>query len=335
MSLNAPAQSLNVPESDDAYHFADWFGTGHLGAYTEWWYFNVYDTANNVQAIFSYLITNPADMQGGLLRLGFSEMAAVAYTGSGIVTETDVYPAHAFSASYSAANVLIGANSVAVLDSDTYNITGASRDGRISWNLVYHRAAPSWFAAKRFNVAPESWQLMSWLLYMPSAAVSGTLTIDGTAYTVNASGYHDHNWGEWNLTGVPWNWAQYAQPGLSFDLGDFPNKPGGIASIYADGHRFIFNNNQYTLTHTQWAYDSKYGVNYPTQSVFQADNGAAQVALVMNVNQTEGLSAPLPPGTPNAVVYEQTTAYTGQVMFGGSSVSFAGNGFKEYTALLN
>src|SRR3974377_1290599 len=72
LGLNAHGQSLNVPESDDAYHFADWLGTGHLGAYTEWWYFNVFDTANNVQAIFSYLITNPADLKGGVFRLGIA-----------------------------------------------------------------------------------------------------------------------------------------------------------------------------------------------------------------------------------------------------------------------
>jgi len=36
---------------------------------------------------------------------------------------------------------------------------------------------------------------------------------------------------------------------------------------------------------------------------------------------------------PNAIIYEQTASYTGSVSINGSKTSFAGNGFKEYTAL--
>lgn len=74
---------------------------------------------------------------------------------------------------------------------------------------------------------------------MPGANVSGTLTSDGTTYNVNAPGYHDHNWGEWNLNGVPWNWAQYSQPEFAFDL----------------AKDMFFQSGQYTIIHTQWGYD--------------------------------------------------------------------------------
>jgi hypothetical protein len=322
-----------ISESNDAYHFLYWLGTTQPGSYTEWWYFNLYDSSNNVQAIFSYLVTNPASLPGGVSPLGISDMSVVAYTGGGIVTESDLYLAHAFSAAYNKANVQIGSNAIAVIDPDTYQIQGATRDSRILWNLTYRRTAPAWDAAVRFNVAPEPWELMSWLLYMPAAAVSGTLTVDGTSYNVSASGYHDHNWGEWELTGVPWNWAQYSQPGLSFDLGDFPNKPGGIASIAVDGQRYIFQSSQYRLTHTAWAYDSVHNLYYPTQSVFEADNGTARMTLTMTVQSTAELSAPLPASDPNAIIYEQTATYEGQVAIHGRSTSFTGNGFKEYTAL--
>jgi hypothetical protein len=95
-------------------------------------------------------------------------------------------------------------------------------------------------------------------------------------------------------------------------LGDFPNKPGGFASIDVDGNRYIFQNSQYTLTHTEWAYDAVHQVYYPIQSVFQADNGTAQIALTMNVLETDPLAVPLPPGVPNEVVYEQTANFTGR-----------------------
>jgi hypothetical protein len=108
LSLSAHGESQGIPEagisesaislSNDAYHFLYWLGTTQPGSYTEWWYFNVYDSSNNVQAIFSYLVTNPASLPGGVSPLGISDMAVVAYTGGGIVTESDLYLTHVFSA---------------------------------------------------------------------------------------------------------------------------------------------------------------------------------------------------------------------------------------------
>jgi hypothetical protein len=333
LALNAPGQAQNVPEASDAYHFRYWQATANLANYTEWWYFNVYDSSNNVQAIFSYLVNNPSNLPGGLFLVGISEMAAVAWTNNGIVSETDAYFANSFAAAYDKANVQIGNNAVTAVAPDTYEIEGATRDGRIHWDLTYRRTAPSWYAADRVNVASLPWQLMSWLLYMPAASVSGTLTVDGTAYNINASGYHDHNWGEWDLTGVPWNWAQYSQPGLTFDLGDFPDKPDGVASIEVNGQRYVFKHGQYSLTHTAWAFDWSHLLFYPTQSIFLADNGKAKMTLTMTAQRTDPLSAPLPSGVPNAIIYEQTATYSGQVSIEGDSTSFTGNGFKEYTAL--
>jgi hypothetical protein len=172
---------------------------------------------------------------------------------------------------------------------------------------------------------------MSWLLYMPRAEVSGTLTVDGKSYDVSAPGYHDHNWGEWNLNGVTWNWAQYSEPDLAFGMGDFPDKPGGVASVEVNGQRFTFTSGQYRLTHTKWSYDANNNLSYPTQSVFQAAGAAAQILLVMDVQQTEALSPPTAP--PKAVIYEQTAHYTGQVWANGKLRMISGDGFKEYTGI--
>jgi hypothetical protein len=332
LSGNAYSQSDGISTSNDANHFLYWLWTGHLANYTEWWYFNLYDSSNKVQAIFSYLITDPLSLQGGVFPLGISEMAAVAYTPTGIVNEMDAYLALSFSAQYNEADVHIGnQNAIAVIDPETYKVSGATRDGRIVWNLVYRREAPSWYAGNLVNVSADPWQLMSWLLYMPRAHVSGTLTVDGTTYNVSAPGYHDHNWGEWNLNGVSWNWAQYSQPGLTFDLGDFPQKPGGVASLGVNGERFVFESGQYSLIHTQWAYDPTNNLLYPTQSVFHASDGAAEVDVTMNVLQSDPLAAPVFP--PRAVIYEQTVTYTGHAWVRGKHINFTGNGFKEYTGI--
>lgn len=85
----------------------------------------------------------------------------------------------------------------------------------------------AWFAVDRMAVSTLPWERMSWLVYMPRAVVSGRPAVDGQVYVVTASGYHDHNWGEWAFTNAPWNWAQCSARGLSFELGDFVGGPAG------------------------------------------------------------------------------------------------------------
>jgi hypothetical protein len=175
---------------------------------------------------------------------------------------------------------------------------------------------------------------MSWLLYMPRAHVTGTLTVNGHTYNIDCPGYHDHNWGEWNFQAVIWNWAQYSQPGLEFDLGDFVGNPNGRASLDIAGQRVVFSKDQYNLVHTKWAFDPLDNISYPVQSVFTAAKGDLKVTIVMDVQKT----APLPTGPPpSLVIYEQPSHFSGTVTIHDGwfplSIPFDGNGFKVYTAI--
>ncbi len=318
-----------VSEADDAYHYKYWQGTPLNAAYTEWWYFNLYDAKDDVQAIFSYLVLNPSNAGG----FGSAQMAAVAYEGSKTVSESDFVPLSSFSASYSAANVMVGSNTVSVTGPNEYLITGSTADGRLVWNLYYEREADSWYAANRVDVAPAAWEQMSWLLYMPRARVSGTLTIDGKRYEVSCPGYHDHNWGKWNFEGVKWNWAQYSQPDLAFDLGDFVGNPNGRVSIAVNGQRAVFPASQYQYTHTKWAYDPVNLIPYPTESVLTADNGTLHLAVTLQVTKSDPLSSG---PAPSMVIYEQPTHFEGvltDVTGGSAPAVFSGDGFSEYTNL--
>lgn len=318
-----------VPAADDAYHFKYWEGSELNALYNEWWYFNLYDAKDDIQAIFTYQVADPLNLTGE----GGGDLTAVVYQGSNIIPESDLYPLSSFTASYTAANVTLGSNAISVPGANTYYVTGASMDGRLSWKLYFDRDAPSWFAGARMNVASASWEQMSWLLYMPRANVYGTLTIDGTTYNIDCSGYHDHNWGQWNFITVDWNWAQYSQPGLTFDLGDFIGNPNGRASIDVAGQRVVFPASQYSIVHTKWAYDSQNMVYYPTQSVFTAQNDSVKAVIVMDVLKTAPLSTGPPPAL---VIYEQPSHFSGAITYQGqpasSAILFEGDGFKEYTA---
>lgn len=323
-----------VSPADDAYHFREWADGHHDINYIEWWYFNLFDSQQNVQAIFTYFVADPANLAG----IGLSQVTAVAYTPAGIVSLTDVYPVDAFEASYEQADVQIEANRIEVIDADSYRIVGATRGGRLAWDLTYSRQASSWFAADRMVVGSLPWEQMSWLVYMPRAAVTGQLTVDGQTYAVTTSGYHDHNWGEWVVTDALWNWAQYSEPGLAFELGDFIGGPVGLASLDVGGEHTVFTKDQYRLVHTRWAYDEVNRRPYPVESHFLAENAATRLALTLRVTATDVLRGGYPAPLPVALVYEQTAEYTGRLWRKGSdglwrlTTSFQGSGFKEYTA---
>ncbi|HSU32686.1 MAG TPA: hypothetical protein VLJ11_15760 [Bryobacteraceae bacterium] len=306
VAVQAGYPQNRVTLTDDAYHLKYWEPSPYNAAYTEWWYFNLYDTKNDIQAIFSYQLVNRLN----LITPGLSYVAAVVYKGDQFIPAVDLYPAVLFNASYSAANVSVGLNTISILDKNHYAISGASTDGRLSWKLNYQRQAPSWFAADHANVGPFDWEQMSWLLYMPRADVRGTLTIDGQSYTIESSGYHDHNWGEWVFQTVNWNWAQYSEPGLTFGLGDFIGDPSGRASLDLWGKRVVFSANEYKLVHTKWAFDPATNLPYPTQSVFTAQKDDLTVRIVMDVQK----SAPLTAGPPPAlVIFEQPTHFEGEI----------------------
>ena len=327
-------QANNISLADDAYHYGAWANGQHDGSFIEWWYFNFYDAQQNVQGIVTYFVVDPQNLTGH----GLAQVAAVAYTPSGVVREVDVYSTNAFSASSKRADVQIDASTIQVKNPNAYRIAGQSLDARLRWDLQYTQQMDPWFAADRMPVGTLSWESMDWLIYMPRASVDGQLVIDGHTYSIAASGYHDHNWGEWIFSNALWNWAQYSQPGLAFDLGDFIGGPSGIASIELAGQRTVFSKGQYGLLHLQWAFDSENQKWYPVQTLFWAENKAVALVLTMKAVATEPLRGDLPFPLPDVIIYEQTASYDGLIWKKNSdgsrqaAIPFHGQGFKEYTA---
>jgi hypothetical protein len=322
---------------DDAYHYAEFNDGRHDSNYVEWWYFNLYDEQQDLRAIFHYSIIDPDDLLG----LGTASVGATLYTADGALTRTDSYGPEAFQASYDAADVAIDDGFVEVIDADTYRIVGAAGIApRIEWDLVFVRRAPSWFAKDRQSVGVLSWEQMSWLVYMPRATVSGEVRVDDRVYRVEESpGYHDHNWGEWIPTTVLWNWAQYSEPGLALEIGDFRRSPAGVVSIERDGRRTVFEKDEYTLLHVGWEWDPENRRWYPLETWLFAGNDTVRLAVSLRTLETEPLELPveIPFLLREPLLYEQTAAYLGAVWEKDAAgrfrlvATFRGNGFKEYT----
>jgi hypothetical protein len=150
----------------------------------------------------------------------------------------------------------------------------------------------------------------------------------------------DGNWGEWNLSQVRWNWAQFSGPGLTFDLGDFIDNPNGRAAVDISGERIVFPESEYSIIHTKFVFDPVNKIEYPIQTVFRAsvstaDHGVVEAEVTMDVQKTAPLSA-----FPGQVIYEQPSHFKGRIPTHAgearneNGINFEGNGFKEFTRVL-
>jgi hypothetical protein len=229
-------------------------------------------------------------------------------------------------------------NTIRVAADGRYLIKGSSRDGRLVWDLAYVPEAAPWLAADPMPVGRLAWEKMSWLVFMPRARVTGTLTVDARVFVIDASGYHDHNWGEWIPTDALWNWAQFSSPRAALEIGDFIGKPIGVVSLDLDGERTVFTRDQYSLVHTRWAWDPVNALFYPVDSKLTADNGSLRVQVTLHAIATDPLRGDLPAPLKDLIIYEQTARYSGWVWDrtpdGARRLRalLTGTGFKEYTA---
>jgi hypothetical protein len=234
------------------------------------------------------------------------------------------------------------ANYIEVIGFNTFHIVGSVGNGQISWDLRYEPQMAAWYAADRKHVGRRQWEQMSWLVYAPGAYVTGEVVLNGEVYHMQqASGYHDHNWGEWVPFNVLWNWMQYFEPGLALEVGDFRNSPVGVVGIEYAGQRTVFQKNEYSLFHTQWELDPAKRKWFPRVSWLLAENQEKRLIVRIRTlaSETLGLPIELPEILPEMVLFEQTAFYSGQLWDKNdrgtwdSVVKFHGSGFKEYSAL--
>jgi len=339
--IRADPGAATVSRQDDAYHFASFADGRHDGLFAEWWYFNLMDPDEGVEAIFAYSVVDPAGRTGR----GLSSVLAVAYVAGGSVQQGAYLPPDAFVASTEQADLSVGlglpeGGRVEVLDDERYRIVGTVGGAHaVAWNLVYERQSEPWFAADRRLVGRFPWEQMSWLVYMPSASVRGILAVDGHEYRIRgARGYHDHNWGEWIPGLVTWNWAQYSDPRVRIAVGDFPKVAEGTVGVDFDGEQTVFDAKQYRITHSAWRFDAANRRWFPARSRVRAENDRRLLDVRFRARDTVPIVPPLDlPVLP--LVYEQTADITGTLWEKTPAgewrllTSFAGPGFKEYTSL--
>ncbi|CAF3799611.1 unnamed protein product [Rotaria sp. Silwood1] len=190
--------------------------------YREWWFFTLYDQQIDIGFCIGYGIADPAKTFGqqGATVGGMLWTSVTNNTGQNSIDVSDIYNYEEFSAYKENATVTIGhQNFIKVLDQTTYQVAGRSRNGQIYWSLTYKQC--SYGCRQKIDV-PELLDL-DWISYMPSARVSGIIQYNNHTFTINTTGYHDHNYGAWPTDLFNWIWSQFhrVDKEFSFILGSY------------------------------------------------------------------------------------------------------------------
>jgi hypothetical protein len=327
-----PVAQGAVTLADDAFHIDQYRDASHLFWYTEWWYFNWVDPKTGRSGMVTFSSFNPTDIDlMGVVNLNAAVFDAA---GAGVTVKMDYHGISQFWASPKQADVTLAGNTLRVIDANTYEIKAASEDGKVSMGLVYTQAdAPQVLADQVHGTTP--WEVSSWLVYMPSARVNGWVDVEGERIElIDATGYHDHDWGIWFLPGNVWAWAAFSDPArqIAFDVGLHAAFQKSVAYFRHEDLRLRFPQESFVSSFSDWEHWKLFW-KYPKTISFSAidSTGQYKVEMTWRVTGTATLwKYPL-------IVFEQAAQFSGSLQKKSGEgwtpvVDFDVLGFCEYTS---
>ena len=267
--------------SDDGYHFSEYEESPNVSDYGEWWYFNF--VQEDVQAVIQYSLWDPAH----ITEISFGLMyVSISYEGE----TRDIFfpiPWDYIATSESSANLVMGPNTITVSD-EAYTLQGYIEDPQgntVSWNLQYTQTAQS-LEIETINMSTDPNEEMNWYLQMPSATVLGVLTVNGTPILIDATGYHDHNWGPWKLYNGLWNWFQTSNQDLALVGYDFYSLGRGSITVLLNEETITFEEGTYQIINYDWQFNPEAFQLYPTKTLVIARSRGYSLILSIVVQKT-------------------------------------------------
>jgi hypothetical protein len=285
----------------------------------EWWFYTMYDDIEDIQLLFSYSITLNQTT-------GFATMMVIGYDNNEKYDIRDYYYASEFNASYEKPNVTIGEEcSMKAIDENTFILKGRTQNGKIVWNLTYNRLIKPYRHTGNFG----------WLCYIPSAKVTGMITIDGEDYNISGNGYHDHNWMTITYTlPTQWRWAETYDKNNNISMifsivGNYFFS--GELALIIDNQTIIFKKPQISYSN----FTMKLAISqlrllitiYPKTWHIHADNGEYIADFEINIYKTQ----PLFLGGKTYLVNEQVSLFKADIKNNNNNYNFDTLGFSEYT----
>lgn len=312
--------------SDDGYHFSDYDESPNVSDYGEWWYFNF--VQQDVQAVIQYSLWDPAH----ITEISFGLM----YVSISYEEETNdilfPIPWDYITTSENSANLVMGPNTITVSE-EFYTIQGYVEDPQgktVSWDLQYIQTAQS-LEVETINMSPDPNEEMNWYAQMPSAMVQGVLIINGNTILIDATGYHDHNWGPWKLYNGLWNWFQTSNQDLALVGYDFYSLGYGSITVLLNEETITFDEGTYQIINYDWEFNPKAFQLYPTKTLVIARSRGYSLILNIVVQKTGLVQALDEDEGILWTVFESTASFSGVLAGRGYYEAIESAGFAEYT----
>ena len=193
-----------------------------------------------------------------------------------------------------------------------YSITGSVAD--VSWNLEYLQSTPTIDAYSDRNFGILSWEKVSWMVKMPRARVTGTISINGAPIQLNALGYSDTNWGEALPFSTRWEWAQFNDENISVVFGAM-YRWGRLYKTYAYAeinHDVVdFDGKTFKILEREWGTEAITGIKMPTKTRFEMKKGPYTLDCAYAPVRMDTISMKISPLLPRPCVAEQISRFTG------------------------
>ena len=311
----------------DRWHYLDFRDGKHDGQYMEWKYLNF--TEGDMAGYIIYYALDPEHKTA----LGSGWLVARVLLGGKFYGGAVKIPMDKIQFDTHTASVKMGNAELNEKTPHNYSITGSVAD--VSWNLEYLQSTPTIDAYSDRNFGILSWEKVSWMVKMPRARVTGTISINGAPIQLNALGYSDTNWGEALPFSTRWEWAQFNDENISVVFGAM-YRWGRLYKTYAYAeinHDVVdFDGKTFKILEREWGTEAITGIKMPTKTRFEMKKGPYTLDCAYAPVRMDTISMKISPLLPRPCVAEQISRFTGTLKKNGKIVhSFSGHGFSEYS----
>ncbi|NRB37689.1 MAG: hypothetical protein HRU20_04375 [Pseudomonadales bacterium] len=168
----------------------------------EWWYFDA-ELDNGTKVVVVFFTKEMFDVEkeaSPRFSIDITLPGQETFKVGGIYTPEEA------SFSKEGFNVTMGPN-FAYGDLDNFVIHAEFAQAGVVVDFNLERTTPSWRPANgHWYFNRDKSEFFAWLPSVPKGKISGELTVFGQKQQVQGSGYHDHNWGNANMSDLFSNW---------------------------------------------------------------------------------------------------------------------------------
>jgi len=334
--LSGIGWAVDASPKDDAYHYMSNGVDDQL--YNEWWYFDAVDNDTVLRLV--YLLSDPDNISS---QRKIQVQAVVMQDGRPNVMGQ--HNSRGYGGDRNAPMFDLDKSGFSMDEEPKLRVWGEVKDSvtgnPIRWDLVYQPTSRPWFAIPiQVHVGHLKNDWIKWLVYMPSAQVTGTLTVGNRTIRLQGTGYHEHAWGRFDLSD-----PQITRASVSIPLEDFclafaeivGEQRVAFMGIEKDGKSITFSDKQIKIKYSNesYAFDNMTTAVFPGAYHVEADNGDYTLDLVVDVQKSAAATLEYQPPLPDVIVFQQVSILQGTLKSkSGENFSFQDKGFSGFTGRL-